>query len=569
MEFNINSYWSKKIDSQSLINKAEETHYPEDDFVVDELIKILSKQSREFAKTYKDFMDQVKTEIIKWSVIDPDYYEAQLSKAIEDVSWDATELQRAENLMKGLKHLWLWDRQTAMMFLNQPPIEDNIKTIAIPFSKYADWFIRTYLKYAFELMKRTNKVPNYIQVLRKTFCSIAKRYSISQTKKLKLDEETFKESFWEINAELEKKWITIPATDNIKDEFIKICREKYPLAKNNFNNIFENKKFKNEYIEKVIDSLDEFLNDYFSQIIKRTESFIELWVPWEKHWYIVNNVLLNYNTFIKEEYWEDNIIWKYFVEILNIFEKDHNRKVKNQEQKNESINKNPSKDTVDIPIIDEKVKKGWRYTLDNEQNELIKEAVSYINCDENKKTSIEKFITKLIIKDFPLKFNDLKKIFNIDWIPTEAEIILTEKLWIEYEKEKEGKSEESEIKEGNIIQEKEITKQTQEIIIENPIEYFIERIESFNYSIPNKNLLRKQVTEFCKNSTYETVLINQLKNPEFWKTLYHRWWHKRARVLPIWRTGWRLLLVKQWKEISIDSFCNHDDYWDRLVDIKN
>jgi hypothetical protein len=44
-------------------------------------------------------------------------------------------------------------------------------------------------------MKRTNKVPNYIQVLRKTFCSIAKRYSISQTKKLKLDEETFKESF--------------------------------------------------------------------------------------------------------------------------------------------------------------------------------------------------------------------------------------------------------------------------------------------------------------------------------------------------------------------------------------
>lgn len=569
MEFNINSYWSKKIDSQSLINKAEETHYPEDDFVIDELIKILSKQSREFAKTYKDFMDQVKTEIIKWSVIDPDYYEAQLSKAIEDVSWDATELQRAENLMKGLKHLWLWDRQTAMMFLNQPPIEDNIKTIAIPFSKYADWFIRTYLKYAFELMKRTNKVPNYIQVLRKTFCSIAKRYSISQTKKLKLDEETFKESFWEINAELEKKWITLPATDNIKDEFIKICREKYPLAKNNFNNIFENKKFKNEYIEKVIDSLDEFLNDYFSQIIKRTEAFIELWVPWEKHWYIVNNVLLNYNTFIKEEYWEDNIIWKYFVEILNAFEKDHNRKVKNQEQKSENININASKDTVDIPIIDEKVKKGWRYTLDNEQNELIKEAVSYINCNENKKTSIEKFITKLIIKDFPLKFSDLKKIFNIDWIPTEAEIILTEKLWIEYEKEKEGKSEESEIKEGNIIQEKEITKQTQEIIIENPIEYFIERIESFNYSIPNKNLLRKQVTEFCKNSTYETVLINQLKNPEFWKTLYHRWWHKRARVLPIWRTGWRLLLVKQWKEISIDSFCNHDDYWDRLVDIKN
>jgi hypothetical protein len=37
--------------------------------------------------------------------MDPDYYEEQISKAIEDVSLDATELQRAENLMKGLKYL--------------------------------------------------------------------------------------------------------------------------------------------------------------------------------------------------------------------------------------------------------------------------------------------------------------------------------------------------------------------------------------------------------------------------------------------------------------------------------
>jgi predicted transcriptional regulator len=44
---------------------AEETHYPEDDFVVNELIKTLSKQSREFAKTYKEFMDQVKDQINK------------------------------------------------------------------------------------------------------------------------------------------------------------------------------------------------------------------------------------------------------------------------------------------------------------------------------------------------------------------------------------------------------------------------------------------------------------------------------------------------------------------------
>jgi hypothetical protein len=54
-------------------------------------------------------------------------------------------------------------------------------------------------------MKKGNKIPNYIQVLRKTFCSIAKRYAESQTRKIKLDEETFKESFGEINAELEKE----------------------------------------------------------------------------------------------------------------------------------------------------------------------------------------------------------------------------------------------------------------------------------------------------------------------------------------------------------------------------
>lgn len=560
---NSNRTWTK-----NLMALAEETHYPEDDFVVNELIKTLSKQSREFAKTYKEFMDQVKDQINKWNIVDPDYYEAQLSKAIEDVSYDATELQRAENLMKWLKYLWYWDRETAMMFLNQAPVEDNIKRIAIPFSKYADWFIRTYLKYAYEYMKKGNKIPNYIQVLRKTFCSIAKRYAESQTKKIKLDEESFKESFGEINAELEKEWIVLPATDNIKEEFIKICREKYPLAKNGLNAIFENKKFKNEYIEKVIDSLDDFLNDYYTEIIEQTEGFIALWMPWEKHWYIVNNILLNYNTFIKEEYWEDNIIGKYFLEILNAFEKDHNRKLKSQEKKKE-VKKSNTIDVKEIPIIDEKVKKWRRYTLDEEKNSLIKEAVSYIECNDDTRTSIEKFITKLVIKDFPLKFSDLKKIFDLNGIPEETERILTEKLGIEYEREKKEKSENIQIKEDDkkIITEQE--SKIEEIIIADPINYFIERIESFNYSIPNKNLLKKQITEFCKNSTYKTVLTNLLKNKNFWEILFHRWGHKKARVLPIGRTWWRLLLIKQWKEITVDSFCNHNDYWDRLVDIKN
>jgi hypothetical protein len=291
-------------------------------------------------------------------------------------------------------------------------------------------------------------------------------------------------------------------------------------------------------------------------------------MPWEKHWYIVNNVLLNYNTFIKEEYWEDNIIGKYFLEILNAFEKDHNRKLKSQEKKKE-VKKSNTIDVKEIPIIDEKVKKWRRYTLDEEKNSLIKEAVSYIECNDDTRTSIEKFITKLVIKDFPLKFSDLKKIFDLNGIPEETERILTEKLGIEYEREKKEKSENIQIKEDDkeIITEQE--SKIEEIIIEDPINYFIERIESYNYSIPNKNLLKKQITEFCKNSTYKTVLTNLLKNKNFWEVLFHRWGHKKARVLPIGRTWWRLLLIKNWKEITVDSFCNHNDYWDRLVDIKN
>ena len=568
MSFEKDLLWNNKLNNQDIFDLAETTHYPEDDVVISELIKILSKQSREFWKTYRDFMEEIKSKFIAWNM-DPDYYEQQISKAIEDVSLDATELQRAENLMKGLKYLWLWDRKTALMFLSDEPIEENIKTIAVPFTKYADWFIRTYLKHAYETMKKTNKVPNYIQVLRKTFCTIAKRYSASQTKKIKLDWETFKESFWEINTELEKKWITIPATDNIEEEFIKICREKYPLAKNSYNSLFKNKKFKNDFIEKIISSLDDFLNDYYTEVIKRTEDFIALWVPWEKHWYIVNNVLLIYNTFIKEEYWEDNIVWKFFLEILETFEKDHSRKLKNQEQKKVSTSNNTTMNVKDIPIIDEKVQKGWRYSLDEEQNNLIKEAISHIDCNEDTRKSIEKFITKLIIKDFPLRFTDLKKIFKLDWIPEETAKILTEKLGIEYQTEKDWEKETTE-QINTIEDKKDNTKQeTTEVIIEDPVNEFMKRIEWFNYIIQNQNLLKKQITEFCKNSTYETVLINQLKNPDFWKILYYRWWHKKARVLPIWRTWWRLLLIKEWKEITVDSFCNHDDYWDRLADIKN
>lgn len=93
----------------------------------------------------------------------------------------------------------------------------------------------------------------------------------------------------------------------------------------------------------------------------------------------------------------------------------------------------------------------------------------------------------------------------------------------------------------------------------------------------NNKLNNQDIFDLAETTHYpeDDVVISELikilskQSREFWKTLYHRWWHKKARVLPIWRTWWRLLLVKEWKETTVDSFCNHDDYWDRLADIKN
>jgi Txe/YoeB family toxin of Txe-Axe toxin-antitoxin module len=120
--------------------------------LVSELMKVLTRQSKDFWKAYKKYTDEVIENLKKWSV-DTEYYEQEISKAIENVSKDATELQKAENLMKGLKFLGLWNRQVAKEFLAEEPIEENIKTIAIPFTQYADWFIRTYIKCCYDVLK--------------------------------------------------------------------------------------------------------------------------------------------------------------------------------------------------------------------------------------------------------------------------------------------------------------------------------------------------------------------------------------------------------------------------------
>ena len=89
------------------------------------------------------------------------------------------------------------------------------------------------------------------------------------------------------------------------------------------------------------------------------------------------------------------------------------------------------------------------------------------------------------------------------------------------------------------------------------------------FSIKNENFLKKQIEEFCKNNRHRTTLNNLLKNPEVGKVLAHKWGHKKARILPIWRTGRRLLLIKDGEDIEVDGFYNHNDYLNNLAKIKN
>jgi hypothetical protein len=113
------------------------------------------------------------------------------------------------------------------------------------------------------------------------------------------------------------------------------------------------------------------------------------------------------------------------------------------------------------------------------------------------------------------------------------------------------------------------TTPTKEIPIEETEKYFLEHIKTLWFSIKNENLLKKQIEEFCKNNRHRTTLNNLLKNPEVGKVLAHKWGHKKARILAIWRTGRRLLLIKDWEKIEVDGFYNHNDYLNNLAKIKN
>jgi hypothetical protein len=147
--------------------------------------------------------------------------------------------------------------------------DEELKTIAEGFLSYANQFIPLYVKTATEYLRNHKKIPDYKVMLKLCFCKYMKHYTENYyLKNLEFSEEQCKEAFEEIQEQLKEKGIELEASDNIQESFIKLCREKYPLAKKNLDFIFTNKKFKNEFLDELLKLLDRELENHYSDVIR-------------------------------------------------------------------------------------------------------------------------------------------------------------------------------------------------------------------------------------------------------------------------------------------------------------
>jgi hypothetical protein len=147
--------------------------------------------------------------------------------------------------------------------------DEELKTIAEGFLSYANQFIPLYVKTATEYLRNHKKIPDYKVMLELCFCKYMKHYTENYyLKNLEFSEEQCKEAFEEIQEQLKEKGIELEASDNIQESFIKLCREKYPLAKKNLDFIFTNKKFKNEFLDELLKLLDRELENHYSDVIR-------------------------------------------------------------------------------------------------------------------------------------------------------------------------------------------------------------------------------------------------------------------------------------------------------------
>jgi len=558
-----------------LINGAKRLSYDpswmseERNDYIRELLNALSNDSREI----KSELSQIKKD--SYDVVDRKKEGFDFDARILDlIVWNkqGADALKIVDIIDAFDELWHWNTESINNFVMVDEADETITNIAKRFSSYADSFKNLYMKQATEYLRKNKKIPDYKVILKLCFCKHLKRYMETYIKNMKFSEEECRESFPQIQEQLKEQGLDLEASDNIKETFIKLCREKYPLAKKHYDNLFNQKNFRNACVEYLIKSLDRDLQKEFDAIvegcredIKADKDIPEEDFPLMEFVNIPINTILSINELIDKGEWEDWVIAYYFLSAAELFEKDHNRKIKQSSKKKEKTQENSS--ITANRIIPEKTKSSWKNALTEDENKLIKQAVSYLNLKEDEE-SVIKYITKLKLKDLPLKFHDLKSLFDLKDIPPKTESILIDQLWFEYEIEDELLK----VKEEERVEQEEKTEliENEEIEIDNPIQYLIDRSNELWYVVDNEQLVRKQLEEFLLNENYATVFKNLLKKPEFLKVFLHKWGHSAARVIRIWMTGWRMLFEKKRDgKIHMLYIANHNNYENRLAMIKN
>ena len=544
---------------------------PQRGALVEELQKVLSDNSREV----KSKVTQAKKNLVD----EPNRKRACMNyelAILQIVRWDpeADETMGTVDILDALKAYWKWDYEEASNYMVIDEKNEYLPKVTKGFLDYANHFTALYVKTATAYLRDLKKIPDYKVILKQCFCKYMRRHSVNVLKKMEFSEAECKEAFEEIQEMLKDKEIDLEATENIQESFIKLCREKYPLAKKNSDFLFQNKKFKKEFLDEVLKSLDKELETTFNNTVHDCmEDIRKSWELTEEDdlrradaLNIPISIIAAINDMRNGWIWIEWIIALYFQTIAEVFEREHNKRVKKTEDK-------PTKSKKENPVIQEEwivssEVKSWRNTLSEEENNLIKKAVSYLDTKWQEENII-KYLTKLKIKDLPIKFYDFKTLFDIKEIPPQTETILLDTLGLEFEIE----SEVLKVKEEEKINEEEVKAQTiqqEEIVIDNPEQYLIDKITELWYIIDNEGSFRKQLQEFLENENYSTVLKTHLKNPSFLKIFLHKWWHKAARVIRIGMTGRRLLFEKK-RDGKIHLIClaNHNNYEDRLAMIKN
>ena len=539
-------------------------------FLFDELLKILSKTSSKI----RDEVNKIKKEMlvaIAQGEVAGKSWESRLGEMIED-NTDSSNLMYSLNVFSALKELWLWNEEKAKSYKTWfPDFDEEVIKELKRFAEYEDSFVGCYERLATEYMRKNKKIPSYRTILRMTFCEYVGRYMKIYLKNLKFSEDSYKENFWVIQEKLQERWLELEASDNIRQAFIQLCREKYPLAKKNYDFLFDNKTARREFLTLAEKSLCEWLGSSFDNIVKcckrdvdNDETLAEDLMEWTLLMNSIINTLININGLIDEWTWNDELIGQYFCYIADLFEESHLKKLENAKAKEMKPTKESFWWKISVP---EKQKTSWKDVLSDEENKLIEEAVWYIDSD--KKDSIVKYITKLKIKDLPINFYDLKRLFNLKEIPAQTESILIDLLWMDYEIEEEVlKAMEEEQEEKTELNENQ-TIVSEKIEVDDPTRYLIDKLKSVWCIFDNELTAKKQIDEFCQNDNYKTVLINLMTSPRFGKVFVYKSGHKTARLLRIGMTGWRILFAKK-KDGNLHFVCfaNHNNYEDRLAKLK-